>query len=212
LLTEISDSYEQSNINEKPQASAPRQRLRLFVSVGLEQRHLDYWHTVLMPNINHTLRSFYRKYPESVEISLESIGETANTTRPTMLVVCTSVGKVRSILRKSFVYDSSTYGLMVCKGKVFRSRKHNTKRSMLDESDPSMPKPKNPDYQERPFNGASIGAYAEGQHLPPVSFGGLIMVDDKPYGMTVHHMLDDPADQEEDDESQVPDLEYDGHM
>jgi hypothetical protein len=50
----------------------------------------------------------------------------------------------------------------------------------------------NPEYQEKPGNGASIGAWIGDRHLPPVSFGGMVMVDDKPYGMTVHHMLDDP--------------------
>ena len=50
----------------------------------------------------------------------------------------------------------------------------------------------NPEYQERPGNGASIGAWIGDRHLPPVSLGGLVMVDNKPYGMTVHHMLDDP--------------------
>jgi len=50
----------------------------------------------------------------------------------------------------------------------------------------------NPEFQERPGNGASIGAWIGDRHLPPVSFGGLVLVDDKAYGMTVHHMLDDP--------------------
>jgi hypothetical protein len=34
--------------------------------------------------------------------------------------------------------------------------------------------------------------------LPPVSFGGTILVDGKPFGMTVHHMLDAPSDDESD--------------
>lgn len=146
-----------------------------------------------MPKINHALRGFYRKYPESVEISLESVGETVQKTKPTILVVCTSVGKVRSILKRSFEYDSETYGLLVCRGKILRSRKQTTKRSMADPEH-IITKPVNPHYQERPSNGASIGAFVEGRHLPPVSFGGLIMIDDKPYGLTVHHMLDDPED------------------
>jgi hypothetical protein len=50
-----------------------------------------------------------------------------------------------------------------------------------------------PYYQERPICGASIGAY-RGEHLPPVSLGGIIMVDGKPFGLTVHHMLDAPRD------------------
>lgn len=56
----------------------------------------------------------------------------------------------------------------------------------------------NGQHQERPLNGASIGAYVGDKNLPPVSFGGLITVDDKTYGMTVHHMLDDPSDGEDD--------------
>jgi hypothetical protein len=147
-----------------------------------------------MPHINHVLRNFYKKYPESIEISLESIGETPTTTKPTILVICTSVTKVRSILKKSLVYDKSVYGLKVCRGKVVRSRKHGARRSMAGGGNAA-----NREHQERPSNGASIGAYVNDRHLPPVSFGGLIMIDDKPYGMSVHHMLDDPSDSESDD-------------
>ena len=157
-----------------------------------------------MPHINHVLRGFYKKYPESVEISLESIGESPTTTKPTILVICTSVNKVRSILTKSLVYDKSVYGLKVCRGKVVRSRKQGARRSLAKDF---TGKAANADHQERPSNGASIGAYVGERHLPPVSFGGLIMVDDKAYGMTVHHMLDDPSESEEEDpesESQEP--------
>jgi hypothetical protein len=55
----------------------------------------------------------------------------------------------------------------------------------------------NPYYQQRPLCGASIGAY-RGEHLPPVSLGGIILVDGEPYGLTVHHMLDAPSDDESD--------------
>lgn len=61
----------------------------------------------------------------------------------------------------------------------------------------------NAEHQERPSNGASIGAYVGERHLPPVSFGGLIMIDDKPYGMTVHHMLDEPEGEEEELEQEI---------
>lgn len=148
-----------------------------------------------MPNINHALRSFYKKNLESVEISLESIGETSATTKPTVLVICTSVNKVRTILKKSLVYDKDIYGLKVCRGKVVRSRKQGARRSMASEAGDM--KPANSEHQQRPSNGASIGAYVGEKHLPPVSFGGMIVIDDKPYGLTVHHMLDDPSDEEE---------------
>ncbi|KAL3417468.1 het-s domain protein [Phlyctema vagabunda] len=181
-----------------PVSAAPKPKLRTFPSIRISQEHLNYWHTGLMPHINYVLRGFYKKYPESVEISLESIGESASKTKPTILVICTSVNKVRSILKKSLVYDKSTYGLKVCRGKVVRSRKHDTKRSMAKDN----VKPANVEHQECPSNGASIGAYVGERHLPPVSFGGLIMVDDQPYGMTVHHMLDEPEEAEEDEPEQ----------
>ncbi|OBT45773.1 hypothetical protein VE00_03833 [Pseudogymnoascus sp. WSF 3629] len=181
----------------------PKPKSRRFPSNEIIQEHLDSWHSTLMPQINHALRGFYRKYPESVEISLESIGETPQKAKPTILVVCTSVGKVKSILKRHFSYDSATYGLMVCRGKVMRSRKRAPKRSMA--RDEEYVEPKNSHHQERPVNGASIGAFAEGQALMPVSFGGLVMVDGEPFGLTVHHMLDVPSDSEdEDDDYSLP--------
>ncbi|KAG9231294.1 hypothetical protein BJ875DRAFT_430011, partial [Amylocarpus encephaloides] len=177
----------------------PKPKLRTYPAVKINQEHLNFWHTGLMPHINHVLRGFYRKYPESVEISLESIGESPTTTKPTILVICTSVQKVRSILKKHLVYDKQTYGLKVCRGKVLRSRSKGARRSMAREL--SGDKPVNAEHQDRPGNGASIGAYVNDKHLPPVSLGGLIMINGEPYGMTVHHMLDDP---EEDDEDEIP--------
>ncbi|KAH8791110.1 hypothetical protein BGZ57DRAFT_995663 [Hyaloscypha finlandica] len=153
----------------------PKPKLRTYPSIRIAPEHLDFWHTGLMPHINHVLRNFYKKYPESVEISLESVGETPTTTKPTILNV---------------------FGLKVCRGKVVRSRKRGARRSMAN----GELKAANPDHQDRPSNGASIGAYIGERHLPPVSFGGLIMVDNKPFGMTVHHMLDDPSEDSEDED------------
>ncbi|KAH7348673.1 hypothetical protein BKA65DRAFT_501115 [Rhexocercosporidium sp. MPI-PUGE-AT-0058] len=213
-----SDSFvERPSWSEKPLPLAPapvvekpKPKLRTYPSIRINQEQLDFWHTGLMPHINHVLRNFYKKYPESVEISLESIGESPTTTKPTILVICTSVNKVRSILKKSLVYDRSIYGLKVCRGKVVRSRKHGPKRSMAAELGNIVAA--NGEHQDRPMNGASIGAYVGERHLPPVSFGGLIMVDSKPYGMTVHHMLDDPSDgEEEEEEVQAPILRSSAH-
>lgn len=55
----------------------------------------------------------------------------------------------------------------------------------------------NPYHQQKPLCGASIGAF-NGEHLPPVSYGGVILVDDEPLGMSVHHLLDAPSDDESD--------------
>lgn len=182
-------------------------KVRLYPHVPLPPDVVEKWNAILMPQINIALKSFYRKHPESVEISLESVGPSPHQTRPTVLVVCTSVGKVRAILKKklSELFDDSTgFGLKVCRGSVIRSRRQAgaIKRSMArgsrsggnagNDSDDDHVEAVNPEYQERPHNGASIGAWIGDRHLPPVSFGGLVIVDDKTYGMTVHHMLDDP--------------------
>ncbi|CAG8975661.1 hypothetical protein HYALB_00012319 [Hymenoscyphus albidus] len=191
------------------QVENSKPKLRTYPAIPISQEHLDFWHTGLMPHINHVFRGFYRKYPESIEISLESIGESPTTTKPTILVICTSVQKIRSILKKHLVYDKSTYGLKVCRGKVVRSRNKGARRSMANEFSGDI-KPANTDHQPQPNNGASIGAFVNSRHLPPVSLGGLIMIDDKPYGMTVHHMLDDPEEEEE-IEPQEPILRSSAH-
>ncbi|KAL2270591.1 hypothetical protein VTJ83DRAFT_2775 [Remersonia thermophila] len=179
-------------------ASTPRKKLRLYPHVPLPPDVVHRWNTVFMPQINTALRHFYRKHPESVEVSLESIGESPQLTRPTVLVVCTSVGLVKAILKKKLqsLFDgSSGVGLKVCRGQVLRSRRQPSRRSMakavaMDGSEEITAA--NPDFQQRPRNGASIGAWIGDRHLPPVSLGGVITVDDRQYGMTVHHMLDDP--------------------
>jgi hypothetical protein len=194
-----------------PQVQKTKPKLRTYPSIRISQEHLYYWHTDLIPHINHALRGFYKKYPESVEISLESIGESPATAKPTILVICTSVHIVRNILKKSLVYDKTCFGLKVCRGKVVRSRKRGTRRSMANELGEDI-RPANGSHQQRPSNGASIGAYVGERHLPPVSFGGLIMVDNKPYGMTVHHMLDEPDDGDEEElGSQEPILRSSGY-
>lgn len=187
---------------DKPSAKSEA-KLRLYPHVPLAPEIVERWNKILMPQINHALRHFYRKHPESVEISLESVGPSPHKTQPTVLVVCTSVGKVRAILKKRIgdLFDETTgFALKVCRGHVMRSRRepYSILRSMARRSakgaglDAEDADAINPEYQERPGNGASIGAWIGDRHLPPVSLGGLVMVDDKPYGMTVHHMLDDP--------------------
>lgn len=199
--------------------SGQKQEVRLFPTVQLMKEHYDNWNQCLMPQINHALRRFYRKnINESVEISLESIGETPQKVKPTILVVCTSVGKVKAVLKKHFTYDSSTYGLIVCRGQMTRSRKkrRDIERSMGHSSAEMECDPENSQYQERPLHGASICAFSEGQLLNPCSFGGMITLGDKTLGLTVHHMLDVPSDDEDEgsnnsSESNISSLEHDGY-
>ncbi|KAK4140488.1 uncharacterized protein C8A04DRAFT_31983 [Dichotomopilus funicola] len=217
----------QVTTQEKQPGPETKPKMRLYPHVPLPPDIIDKWNTVFMPQINTALRHFYRKHPESVEISLESIGDSPQRTTPTVLVVCTSVGKVKAILKKKLgsLFDGAVAGgisLKVCRGQVLRSRKQTvtgtgsrrtggaaaaggskasdnpSRRSMAkavdegSEGDGDEVVAANPEFQERPRNGASIGAWIGDRHLPPVSLGGVITVDERQYGMTVHHMLDDP--------------------
>lgn len=167
----------------------PSPKLRLYPQIPLPPDAVERWNAIVMPQVNMALKHFCRKHPESIEITLESIGESPQKTMPTVLVVCTSVAKVRSIITKKLgtLFDGPTgFALKVCRGSVVRSRKDFGQTDSNDRDEPA-----NPGFQVRPQNGASIGAWIGDRHLPPVSFGGLISVNDKTYGMTVHHMLDD---------------------
>ncbi|KAG5984998.1 hypothetical protein E4U55_002105 [Claviceps digitariae] len=200
------DAIEKAIIEAKPL------KMRLYPHVQIAPEVVDKWNTILMPQVNQALRHFYRTHPESVEVSLESVGPSAHATKPTVVVVCSSVRKVRSILetRLGELFDGTTgFALKVCRGHVVQSRRYSKYglRSVAHSRDSAFYchvnagaeddefEAVNPEYQECPGNGASIGAWIGDRHLPPVSFGGLVLVDDKPYGLTVHHMLDDP-DQE----------------
>ena len=152
-----------------------------------------------------------RDSDETVSIDLVAIGETPDKARPTIFVTCSSVPKVKAVLQRRFKYDSEVYDLKVRRGKVRRSklnrsrrRKRPPHRSMMntDDYDGDM-HVMNPYHQERPVCGASIGAF-RGEHLPPVSFGGVVLVDDEPLGMTVHHLLDAPSDDDESDAGDDP--------
>ncbi|KAK4118405.1 hypothetical protein N657DRAFT_694443 [Parathielavia appendiculata] len=183
---------------ESQEESRPSKKMRLYPQIPLPPDIIEKWNTVFMPQINNALRQFYCKHPESVEISLESVGDSPQRTRPTVLVVCTSVGKVKAILKKKLgsLFDGSAgVAVKVCRGQVLRSRRQPSRSTAKSVDDGQEIVAANPDYQEHPKNGASIGAWIGDRHLPPVSLGGVITVDNRQYGMTVHHMLDDP-DQE----------------
>ncbi|GAB7357330.1 hypothetical protein MBLNU459_g8286t1 [Dothideomycetes sp. NU459] len=84
----------------------------------------------------------------------------------------------------------------------------STSQSTINTID--YPPPQNPYFQQRPLCGASIGAYLPSHgHLEPVSYGGIVMVEDKgtakPYGLSVHHMLEPQSDEESSEEEEEED-------
>jgi hypothetical protein len=183
-----------------------RPKLRLH-PVKFPPSIVDEWHTKMLPRLERLIERALKESDETISIDLVAIGDTQVTARPTVLVTCSSIAKVKAILSRRFRYDESIFDLKVRRGKVRRSKLNRSSRRRrlphrslmntdLYNADMTVI---NPYHQQRPVCGASIGAF-RGEHLPPVSYGGVILVDDEPLGMSVHHLLDAPSDDETDDE------------
>jgi hypothetical protein len=197
------DDYVTSSIHIERDVDLPaRPKLRLH-PVKFPSMIVDEWHITMLPRLERLIERALKDSEETISIDLVALGLTQATTRPTILVTCSSVAKVKAILSRRFRYDETTFGLKVRKGKVQRSKMNRSSRrrklphrSMMNtdvyNADMTV---MNPYHQQRPLCGASIGAFRD-EHLPPVSFGGVILVDDEPLGMSVHHLLDAPSDDE----------------
>jgi hypothetical protein len=184
-----------------------RPKLRLFPA-AFAPAIVDEWHTAMLPRLERLIERALKDSEETISIDLVAIGETQEKARPTIFVTCSSVAKVKAILARRFRYNENVFDLKVRRGKIRRSkmsrstrRVHPPHRSMMNTENYNADVAViNPYHQQRPLCGASIGAF-NGEHLPPVSYGGVILVDDEPVGMTVHHLLDAPSDDESDDGS-----------
>jgi hypothetical protein len=184
--------------------SIARPKLRLFPAT-FTPNIVEEWHTTMLPRLERLIERALKDSEETISIDLVAIGETQEKARPTIFVTCSSVAKVKAILARRFRFDESVFDLKVRRGKIRRSkmsrssrRVHPPHRSMMNTDNYNADMAViNPYHQQRPLCGASIGAF-NGEHLPPVSYGGVILVDDEPVGMTVHHLLDAPSDDESD--------------
>lgn len=189
--------YEKSANSEK----RARKRTVKRWNNDIPDDHLQKWNTSVMPKVSRLLQKILKDSPESCGVSLMVAGESAEAAKTTICVTCTSVRKVRAALKKYFDYDRESWDLIVIRGDIRRSkvpkRRRRKQRIHKPDANTALPDP-NPYYQPKPLCGASIGAFHQDEHLPPVSYGGAILVDGVPYGMTVHHMLDSPFDDEDD--------------
>lgn len=168
---------------------APRHRKICVWSHELPALYSNYWTGNMFPKLNKILRKALSKR-ESYTIDLFMAGKDAETARPTVYVECTSTAKVQRILRH-LNKDLRLFEIKVVPGSIIRS-KSNKKKKGPNKTPTGLPGyDLNPFYQEQPTCGASIGAYLNGRHLPPVTFGGAVLVNGEPFGMSVHHMLED---------------------
>ncbi|KAK3676880.1 hypothetical protein LTR78_003084 [Recurvomyces mirabilis] len=187
---------------------AVRPMRRTFSNLSVPKEVVQYWEQDAAPRLAKLCDKALKGSKESASICVAMYGETLETAKPTFLITCKSTAKMKQTLQKYFKHDSNLCCVRVKKtgpGDEItysrRARVHGdsaARRSMAlaGQHDKAM----NPDYQERPLCGASIGAYRDDEHLPPVSFGGVILLDDTAYGMSVHHMLEHPDNAEEEDD------------
>lgn len=191
---------EKGNMEEK---KVKKRTFKKLTHVEIPQPHLNEWNMQMMPRLKKLLEKILRDSTETCSATVMMTGESFETPKPTICVTCSSAKRVRAALKKYFIYDREDWDLIVIRGDIQRSKVPRKKRRRPAKNGPgraepplSQPDP-NPCYQEHPVCGASIGAFRNEEHLPPVSYGGAILVDGMPYGMTVHHMLEAPSDDEE---------------
>ena len=196
-VTEQAQLQRRHSRRERRRSTAPA--LHKWPEIPISQPDLDIWNTTLMPKLSKILQEALQDSPESSSVSLMKIGNTAENAKTTICVQCHNTARVHDVLRKRF-RPKKGWGLVILKGDVRRSgvRRHRKpRRSMGVPGERTFSERK---YQEKPSCGASIGAFRDNEHLPPVSFGGTILVDGEPFGMTVHHMLDAPSESEDEDD------------
>lgn len=180
-----------------------------FTNIEIPQEHLNQWNFQMLPRLRKLLEKVLKDSAESCSVTLMMAGEKVEDAKTTICVTCASAKKVRAALKKYYILNDDAWDLVVLRGDIQRSKVPRKKRRRPAKSRPGREEAPafgqfdlNPCYQERPLCGASIGAFRNEEHLPPVSYGGAILVDGMPYGMTVHHMLEAPSDGEEDEEQE----------
>lgn len=148
-----------------------------------------YWNNTMCPKLDRMLQKVIDRW-ESYSIDLFMSGETPEAARPTIYMMCASTDKARKALQY-LNRDKNLFDIKVVKGQITRSKAGKRRRPAKKGKQLAPQKGLSyRRYQQRPACGASIGAYLDSHHLPPVSFGGTVLVDGEPYGMSVHHMLE----------------------
>jgi len=190
-------------------ANAPTIQIekRMIYAVQASPEVLHAWHTSILPRLESLLQhlSTTRKPIGPTTIDLLGVGTSRETSRPTIVITCDSAATslVRTYLKKKFTYDVDIFDLKVRKGAVRRSSGRRCCRRLASRSFSgsrySTSIAVNRERQQKPTSGASIGACRDGEDLPPGTFGGVISVDGKLYGMTVHHLLDPLSEEDYED-------------
>jgi hypothetical protein len=206
IQSDYQDSKPIHAVTEATDKKVKKRTVKKLANAEIPQEHLNQWNFFTMPKLSKLLHKILKDSSESCTASLMMTGESVETAKTTICVTCSNVKKVRAILKKYFEVEQD-WDLIVLRGDVTRSKVPKRRRRQAHSStsnnatEPVFTQPDlNPHYQQKPICGASIGAFKNEEHLPPVSYGGAVLIDGMPFGMTVHHMLEAPSDDEDDDE------------
>ena len=161
-------------------------------SYVVDEQSEKYFHTVMAPKIDWMADKAIN-ISESYELSTCMTGSSPETAKPTLLMVCKSLQMAWRIL--NYVNEEKQmFDIYVARGQLRRSktkkkRGRKSKKGAAGEDKPGQHPTR---YQQRPSCGASIGCFVDEQHSEAVTFGGVVLVNGEPHGMSVHHMLEDP--------------------
>ncbi|KAL9125424.1 MAG: hypothetical protein Q9217_005370 [Psora testacea] len=157
-----------------------------------------YYKTVMVPKLSRMLARAIDRW-EGYTIMTFMAGDSPETAKPTIYMSCLSITRAWKIL-EYVNRDQKYFDIKVAVGQMSYS-KAGKKRGRRPKKKPSMfatasqhdqEQGANPSkYQRKPSCGASIGAFVDEQHLEAVTFGGFVLADGDPFGMSVHHMLED---------------------
>lgn len=181
--------------------------IRKWANVEIPDKDIATWNNRAAGRLSKLLAKVLNDPAESCSVSLMMAGDSAGAAKPTVCITCASVRRVRAAVKKYFKVPEGWGDVVVLRGSVqqstvSRARRRGKKYRPAAVGNVPANMETDPCYQKIPGCGASIGAYRDDQHLPPVSFGGTILVDGAPYGMTVHHMLDAPLDDSDEEDNE----------
>lgn len=195
----LSTQTEPSNVAEVSLLSKPHESIASCRKIKVWSHELPalyskYWGSTMFPKLERILSRAISRW-ESYTVDLFMAGEDADTARPTVYMECRSTAKVRKILRH-LNKELRLFEIKVVSGQIIRSKagKKKTRKNTQKKGKTAALitlQLLNPHYQHKPVCGASIGAYRDGTHLPPVSYGGAVIVNGEPFAMSVHHMLEE---------------------
>ena len=158
---------------------------------GVDEESEEYFHTVMAPKIDWMADKAI-DISESYELSVCMTGSSRETARPTILMVCKSLAMAWKILnyvnQEKQIFDIYVTHGQLRRSKAKKKKGKKSKKAPIGEDKPGQYPSR---YQQKPSCGASIGCFVDEQHSEAVTFGGVVLVDGEPHGMSVHHMLED---------------------